>query len=91
MQAKLRSWQSTVPLQRFGTESEVSAAIVFLLSEAAAYITGSCIRVDGGVPNARQTWTLVPHQHSNPFNGFLLAKPPRCLDPEEPAGAPNRE
>ena len=91
MQAKLRTWQSKVPLQRFGTESEVSAAIVFLLSAAAAYITGSCIRVDGGVPNARQTWTLVPHQRSKPFNGFLLAKPPRCLDPDEPAVASNRE
>ena len=34
------------------------AAVVFLLSEAAAFITGSCIRIDGGVPNARHTWTL---------------------------------
>src|SRR5438552_12573633 len=42
-----------IPLQRFGTESEVAAAIVFLLSPAAAYITGTCIRIDGGGPNAR--------------------------------------
>ena len=38
----------------------MSAAIVFLLSPAAAYITGSCIRVDGGTPNARGTWKLEP-------------------------------
>src|SRR5271166_6562726 len=30
-----------IPLQRFGTEAEVAAAIVFLLSPAAAFITGS--------------------------------------------------
>jgi len=45
-----------IPLQRFGTEAEVSAAIVYLLSPAASYITGSCIRVDGGAPNARRGW-----------------------------------
>nr|WP_245717796.1 SDR family oxidoreductase [Nocardia miyunensis] len=36
-----------IPLQRFGTESEVASAIVFLLSSAASFITGSCLRVDG--------------------------------------------
>jgi len=79
MQAELRSLKSKVPLQRYGTEAEVSAAIVFLLSEAAAFITGSCIRVDGGVPNARPTWKLAPHANSRPFEGFHLATPPKCL------------
>jgi citronellol/citronellal dehydrogenase len=79
MQAELRSLKSKVPLQRFGTEAEVSAAIVFLLSEAAAFITGSCIRVDGGVPNARHTWKLQAHDRSKPFEGFPLAKLPKCL------------
>jgi citronellol/citronellal dehydrogenase len=79
MQAKFRSLMKNVPLQRYGTEAEVSAAIVFLLSEAAAYITGSFIRVDGGVPNARQTWKLKPHDRSKPFNGFALSQAPKCL------------
>lgn len=79
MQAELRSLRSKVPLQRHGTESEVSAAIVFLLSEAAAFITGSCIRVDGGVPNARPTWKLAPHQRSQAYNGFPLSTTPKCL------------
>jgi hypothetical protein len=35
------------PAGRLGTESEVSAAVVFLLSDAAAYISGTCLRVDG--------------------------------------------
>jgi len=36
------------PPARLGTESEVSAAIVFLLSPAAAYVTGVTLPVDGG-------------------------------------------
>ncbi|MBH2044331.1 MAG: SDR family oxidoreductase [Comamonadaceae bacterium] len=83
MQAELRSLKTKVPLQRYGTEAEVSAAIVFLLCEAAAFITGSCIRVDGGVPNARPTWKLEAHDRSKPFNGFALAEPPKCLSVQE--------
>ena len=82
MTAKFRSLMKTAPAQRYGTEAEVSSAIVYLLSEAAAYITGSCIRVDGGAPNARQTWKLVEHNRSKPFNGFALAQPPKCLSEE---------
>src|SRR5438552_1823688 len=36
-QAKILEFPKTVPLSRFGTEAEVSAAIVYLLSPAAAY------------------------------------------------------
>jgi NAD(P)-dependent dehydrogenase (short-subunit alcohol dehydrogenase family) len=35
-------------LGRIGQPSDVTGAILFLASDAAAYITGSCIRVDGG-------------------------------------------
>lgn len=77
VQAEMRGWKKKVPLQRFGTEAEISAAIVFLLSEAASFITGSCLRVDGGVPNARHTWTMIPHQRSKPFAGFPLATQPK--------------
>ena len=66
---QMRDW---VPLKRLGTESETSAAIVFLLSEAAAFITGSCIRVDGGAPNARVGWPLPDHRRSEPYRGFPL-------------------
>ncbi len=66
---QMRDW---VPLKRMGTESETSAAIVFLLCEAAAFITGSCIRVDGGAPNARVGWPLPDHNRSVPYRGFPL-------------------
>ena len=77
--AKILAHAAQVPMQRFGTEAEVSAAIVFLLSPAAAYITGSCIRIDGGAPNARQTWTLQAHQRSQAFEGFHRAQLPELL------------
>ncbi|MDM0047432.1 SDR family oxidoreductase [Variovorax sp. J22R115] len=70
---------NTIPAQRYGTVSEVSSAIVYLLSPAAAFITGSCIRVDGGAPNARSTWKLQPHAKSIPFNGFHLDSTPQLL------------
>ena len=69
-----------IPLQRFGTEAEVAAAIVFLLSPAAAFITGSCIRIDGGAPNARRVWgKLAPSDKSKPYNGFHRASSPEIL------------
>jgi citronellol/citronellal dehydrogenase len=77
--AKILEYPPTVPLQRYGSESELSAAIVFLLSPAAAYITGSCIRVDGGTPNARGTWKLAPSTRSQPFQGFHRAQLPELL------------
>ena len=77
--ATLFEYEERVPLQRFATESEVSAAIVYLLSPAAVYITGSCIRVDGGAPNARQTWTVEKHDKSKPFNGFHRSSLPKAL------------
>ena len=40
---------SRVPLQRLGTSDDVSAAILFLLSDGAGYINGTELLVDGGV------------------------------------------
>lgn len=67
------------PLGRLGTESEVSAAVCFLLSKAAAYITGTEIRIDGGVPLANRSIDLPTTDKSQPFNGFHLAVTPKVL------------
>lgn len=76
----IRSLPQHVPLGRLGTEAEVSAAIVFLLSPAAAFISGSCIRIDGAVPNARRVADKVGTGKATiPFEGFHLATKPKVL------------
>ena len=80
MRAQIRGMAQLVPVQRMGTESEVSAATVFLLSEAAAFISGACLRVDGAAPNAKRIWPQVGTGGRTPaFNGFHLATTPRVL------------
>ena len=41
--------QAQIPLGRFGTSEEVAQAVAFLASDAAAYITGQVIHVNGGM------------------------------------------
>jgi 3-oxoacyl-[acyl-carrier protein] reductase len=38
-----------IPAGRFGTPDEVAAAVVFLCSEPAGYITGAVLNINGGV------------------------------------------
>jgi citronellol/citronellal dehydrogenase len=90
----IRNIHKDVPLQRLGTESEISAAVVFLLSPAAAFISGSCLRIDGAAPQARRHWPYVgdmddlhgktlagnqPAGTTAAFNGFHLGGPPAVL------------
>ncbi|MFC7410830.1 MULTISPECIES: SDR family oxidoreductase [Hydrogenophaga] len=75
----LRGLRSKVPLQRFGTESELASAVVYLLSPAAGFISGAVIRVDGGVPTARHTWKLEPARQDFAYNGFPLYEPPQAF------------
>src|SRR6202162_3223005 len=41
--------KSMIPLGRFGRDREIAAAIVFLASEEAGYITGQVLEVNGGM------------------------------------------
>lgn len=59
------------PMKRLGTEAEVSAAIVFLLSPAATYISGASLRIDGAGSLWRKTWMIEDHDEAPPpYHGF---------------------
>src|ERR1700758_416378 len=42
-------WESEIPMRRLGTPQEFAAAVAFLASERASYVTGASIAVDGGL------------------------------------------
>lgn len=48
----VKNYQNNTPLQRMGKPEEVASVVLFLASEAASYITGATIMVDGG-------WTAI--------------------------------
>ena len=82
----LREMRETVPLGRFGTEAETSAAIVFLLSPAASFISGTTLRVDGARPQVRVGWGAIAapaevrdRDAIKPFDGFHLAQTPKVF------------
>ncbi len=73
----LREMRETVPLGRFGNEAETAAAITFLLSPAASFVSGSVLRVDGARPQVRMGWGAVAapaeaqgRDAVKPFDGF---------------------
>jgi NAD(P)-dependent dehydrogenase (short-subunit alcohol dehydrogenase family) len=47
-QARVERIRPTIPMQRIGKADEIANAILFLMSDAASYITGTTIRVAGG-------------------------------------------
>lgn len=48
----VENYSGKTPLKRMGTPDEIASTVLFLASEAASYITGATIMVDGG-------WTAV--------------------------------
>lgn len=46
---RLKETEKGIPLGRLGTPEDIGAAVAFLASEAAAYITGQILYVDGGL------------------------------------------
>ncbi|MFJ5700008.1 SDR family oxidoreductase [Arthrobacter sp. NPDC093139] len=75
-----RDLRKEVPLQRWGNESEASAAITYLLSPASAFTSGSVIRVDGAAPNGARAWVEPEVARNNkPFEAFHRAVTPKIL------------
>ena len=44
-----RDLEAQIPLRRIGEPEEIANMVVFLGSEAASYVTGAAIQVDGGI------------------------------------------
>ncbi len=86
MRPMIRQLKRHVPLRRMGNEAEVSAVIVFLLSPAAAFVTGITVPIDGGAPLGNGAFATADHDRSQPFEGFHRAVVPRAL--QDDAGAP---
>ena len=73
----LKTLQAAVPLKRMGNEAEVSGAICFLLSDAAAFISGDTLRIDGAASQGNVAiFPLPDHDKSQPFDGFHRATTP---------------
>ena len=75
----IRGLKKHVPLRRMAEEAEVSAAIVFLLSPGAAFITGVTLQIDGGSSLGQAAFPTADHQRSQPFEGFHRAVKPKVL------------
>jgi len=48
----VRNYEKKVPLKKMGKPEEIASVVLFLASEAASYVNGATIMVDGG-------WTIV--------------------------------
>ena len=57
----------SIPAGRYGKPEEFASVVTFLSSDAASYITGSMIRVDGGLTKGLQNY---PPKNNLPTAGF---------------------
>ncbi|MEM9462028.1 MAG: SDR family oxidoreductase [Myxococcota bacterium] len=95
VRAMIPKLRDSVPMKRLATEAEVSASICFLLSEAAAFITGETLRVDGGAPLASLHWPQPAQARSEVYQGFHRAVIPKILgghgedEGEDPSEGPS--
>jgi citronellol/citronellal dehydrogenase len=67
--------------RRHGTEAELSAAVAFLLSPAAAYITGQELIVAGGSDLVNGLLPIEAHDRMPPFDGFHRSRAPAAIEP----------
>ena len=71
---------ATIPLKRLAEEAEVSAAIVFLLSDAASFVTGHTLKIDGGASLNTKLFPLEG-KGTRPYAVFHRAVRPKAVAP----------
>jgi len=73
MQQRTLNEVRITPPSRLGTESEVSAAVVFLLSPAATYVSGEVMKVDGATSVYKNHMVPLGNHDGTPrWDGFHL-------------------
>lgn len=84
----LPGFRDSIPLYRLGEEAEVSGAVCFLLSDAASYITGQTLRIDGGssLKHHSPLWQPQAANTSKRFNGFHRKHRPQVVKELEAEG-----
>ncbi len=85
----LKAASGFIPLKRMGSESEVSGVVCFLLSDAAGFINGETVHVDGGgrfgSSHMYQKLPDEPYYRPQSFNGFHRSIAPDVLSDQEEA------
>ncbi|MCK0536541.1 SDR family oxidoreductase [Alcanivorax quisquiliarum] len=77
----IRTLRAAVPLKRMGEEAEVSSVICFLLSDAAAFVSGDTVRIDGAASQGNiAIFPLPDHNNSKPYDGFHRAVTPELFN-----------
>ena len=82
----IRNFLAATPLGRAGQPEDQADAVMFLLSPAASFISGTVLRIDGARPQARPGWEPPPGDPSarmrdavRPFDGFHRAVTPKVF------------
>jgi NAD(P)-dependent dehydrogenase (short-subunit alcohol dehydrogenase family) len=85
---ELHDWfKQIIPLRRMGTENEVASVIRFLLSEAASFVTGQELIVDGGAGlRSQESLARILFPHRSQAAHAVPAK--RRLSPEFQKSSP---
>ena len=79
MRAVIPTLKQHVPLGRLATEAEISAVIVFLLTPAAAFVSGVTVQIDGAASLGSAVFPLGKAQNAAPFDGFHRSVVPEVL------------
>ncbi len=51
-----QAWEEIIPMGRYGDPGDVAAAVAFLASDEASYVTGSGLTIDGGIAARPPLW-----------------------------------